>query len=151
MAFFEEIGKKLSDAGQSVAQSTKNLADVTQLNSANSDKEKKIHALYTKLGQAYYETYKNDPAAELKETVEEITALFAEIEENKEKIKQIKGIVKCAKCGADVPAGASFCNSCGSKVERGEGDKAELRCAACGGALNPGAAFCTHCGAKIGG
>ena len=42
MAFFEEIGKRLTNAGQNVAQQTKNLADVAQLNSAISDKEKKI-------------------------------------------------------------------------------------------------------------
>ena len=34
MAFFEQLGKRLADAGQGVAQQTKNLADVTRLNSA---------------------------------------------------------------------------------------------------------------------
>lgn len=38
---FEQLGKRLTDAGQDVVQQTKNLADVTQLNSAISDKEKK--------------------------------------------------------------------------------------------------------------
>ena len=38
MAFFEQLGKRLTDAGQNVVQQTKNLADVTQLNSAISDR-----------------------------------------------------------------------------------------------------------------
>ena len=46
MAFFEQIGKHLSDAGQNVAQQTKKLADVTQLNSTISEKQKKISQLY---------------------------------------------------------------------------------------------------------
>ncbi len=32
MAFFEQIGKCLTDAGQNVAQQTKDFADVTKLN-----------------------------------------------------------------------------------------------------------------------
>lgn len=55
MAFFEEIGKRLTDAGQNVAKQTKNLADVTQLNSAISEREKKIAQLFSAIGQAYYE------------------------------------------------------------------------------------------------
>ena len=42
MAFFEQLGKRLTDTGQNVARQTKNLADVTQLNSAIADKEKRF-------------------------------------------------------------------------------------------------------------
>ena len=55
MAFFEQLGKRLADAGQGVAQQTKNLADVTRLNSAISEKERKISQLYLAIGQSYYE------------------------------------------------------------------------------------------------
>ena len=118
MAFFEQLGKRLTDAGQNVAQQTKNLADVTQLNSAISDREKKISQLYLNIGQLYYEKHKGDSTAEHQEIIGEINALYAEIAQNREKIKQIKGVVKCSKCGADVPLNAAFCNACGTKIER---------------------------------
>lgn len=54
MAFFEQLGKRLSDAGQGVAQQTKNFADVTRLNGAISDKERRITQLYQSIGQTYY-------------------------------------------------------------------------------------------------
>lgn len=50
---------------------------------------------------------------------------------------------KCSKCGADVPAGAAFCPSCGNKIE------AQAFCPFCGAKLMPGAAFCPTCGKKV--
>lgn len=46
MAFFEQIGKKITNAGQNVAQQTKNFTDVTQLNSAISEREKKYRSFF---------------------------------------------------------------------------------------------------------
>jgi predicted ATPase/class 3 adenylate cyclase/ribosomal protein L40E len=47
----------------------------------------------------------------------------------------------CAKCNSDNPADASFCESCGSKLE--------LVCPACKASLSPGARFCKKCGTAI--
>ncbi|MGA8058191.1 MAG: zinc ribbon domain-containing protein, partial [Candidatus Binataceae bacterium] len=44
----------------------------------------------------------------------------------------------CAKCNNDNPADASFCESCGSKLE--------LICPACKASLSPGVRFCKKCG-----
>lgn len=106
--FFEQLGKRLTDAGQNVAQQTKNLADVTQLNSAISDKEKTISQFYLNIGQLYYEEYKDDLSAEYREIITKINTLYTEIAQNRERIKQIKGVVKCPKCGADVPLNFAF-------------------------------------------
>lgn len=63
MAFFEQLGKHLTDAGQNVTQQTKNLAEITRLNSTISEKEKKISELYLKAGQSFYERHKSDTSA----------------------------------------------------------------------------------------
>lgn len=150
MAFFEELGKKLSDAGQSVAQQTKNFADVTQLNSAINDAEKKIAQFKNELGQLYYEAHKNDASAEGANIIAQINALYGEIQTTKEKINDIKGIVKCEKCGAEVPTGSAFCSSCGNKMEvpvvtAPSGNV----CPKCGTVVAEGNAFCSNCGTKI--
>ena len=139
MAFFEQLGKRITDTGQGVVQQTKNFADVTRLNSEVSDMEKKIAQLYASIGQAYYERHQEDPAPEHRQEVEEIRGLVAEIARRQEEIKQIRGIVKCPSCGADVPVQAAFCNACGAKMvpaspaaEPPAGD-AQL-CPACGAA-----------------
>lgn len=117
MAFFEQLGKRLSDAGQTVAQQTKNFADVTQLNTQIGGKEKRINQLYQSIGQAYYEKHKEDASDEDQWKIDEINSLFAEIQQCKEKISQIKGFVKCSNCGADMPLASAFCSSCGAKMD----------------------------------
>jgi len=150
MAFFEQLGKHLMDAGQNVKQQTKNFADVSQLNTAISAKEKRVMALYAELGRAYYDKYREDAAAEGQEQLAEITALLAEIEEAQEKIKRIRGIEKCPQCGGDVPRQASFCAACGAKMEREAAAEKEGRfCAACGAQVAEGNSFCSKCGAKM--
>src|SRR5208282_1059190 len=48
----------------------------------------------------------------------------------------------CAKCNNDNQADASFCESCGSKLE--------LACPACKASLSLGARFCKKCGTAVG-
>ena len=151
MAFFEQLGKRITDAGQGVAQQTKNFADVTRLNSTISDKEKRIAHLYEVLGRAYYEGRRDAPAPEYRDTVEEIGGLLAEIAQHREEIKQIKGIVKCPGCGADVPLQAAFCNACGARMAPQAAPAPEdgVPCPSCGAVSPKGNRFCTHCGAKL--
>ena len=111
---------RLADAGQGVAQQTKNLADVTRLNSAISEKERKISQLYLAIGQSYYEAHRQDAAAECPQQIEQIDQLHEEIAQHREEIKQIKGVVKCSACGAEIPLHAAFCNVCGAKWFRME-------------------------------
>ena len=157
MDFFEQLGKKLTDTGQNVARQTKNLADVTQLNNAISEREKKVSQLLLSIGQAYYERHKNDSAAEELSLIEEVNSLQAEIAQNREKIKQIKGIVKCPNCGADVPFNAAFCSNCGAKAvhdavlpETSAEDAGNVRyCPNCHAAVAKDDLFCNICGTKM--
>ena len=66
-------------------------------------------------------------------------------------IKQIKGIVKCPGCGADVPLQAAFCNACGARMAPQAAPAPEdgVPCPACGAVSPKGNRFCTHCGAKL--
>ena len=159
MDFFEKLGKRISDMGSAVAQNTKNFADTTSLQKTNSDNKKKIEQLYTAIGKAYYEAHKNEADAAEAATMAEITALLAQIEENDEKIKQLKGVTKCESCGADVPADAAFCNNCGTKVVRETPAAAPVveaapaieqrLCPTCGQPVGKDNLFCNNCGAKL--
>ena len=146
MAFFETLGGKIINAGQSIAQSTKNFADVTKLNSAISDYEKQIVDLYTIVGKSYYERHKNDANAEEQQRIMAINTLFKQIDGLKQQIKDIEGIVKCPNCGADVPRDSLFCSSCGSKVVK---ETAARHCSNCGMPLAADSMFCAHCGTKV--
>ena len=150
MAIFEQIGKKLTDMGQGVAQGTKNLTDTARLNGLISDEEKNIEKLIIELGQAYYNLHKNDPAAELAQIVGSINEAYNNIEQHKEQIKLIKGDTKCGNCGADVANGAAFCANCGAPNPEAQPAAPAARfCGNCGTPAEPGSAFCNNCGSKL--
>lgn len=46
MAFFDELGKKLTDGGQKAAEQARAFAEVNKLNSQVSEQEKKITQFY---------------------------------------------------------------------------------------------------------
>ena len=112
MAFFEQIGKKISDAGQGAAQQAKIFSEVAKLNSSISDKEKKINQLYISIGQAYYQQHKDEEGAFAQDKMQEITALTAEIAKCRDEICQVKGISKCPQCG-ELKLPHQVCGSCG--------------------------------------
>lgn len=154
MAFFEQIGKRLTDVGQGVAQQTKNITDVARLNSLISDKEKHIAQLYGEIGQVYYERHRDDKDAEELQKIEQINGLYSEIQQMNEEIKQIKGVVKCPNCGAEVAINASFCSSCGAKMafdnEKSEGQSENARiCPNCHAPVGDDNLFCNHCGTRL--
>lgn len=157
MAFFEQTGKWIADAGQGLAQKKKTFSDVTRLNGIISAHEKKIAQLYASLGQTYYEQHKEDAAAEQLPQIQEINQLFAEIARCREELTQIKGIAKCPNCGAEVSLNSNFCNICGAKLPQPAeaaaetaGEAAEVpTCPNCHAPVKEGNSFCTNCGAKL--
>jgi len=51
--------------------------------------------------------------------------------------------VACPQCGTANPAGANFCNNCGTQL-------GGTKCSNCGTVNPPGAKFCNKCGTKLG-
>lgn len=172
MAFFEQLGKKISSAGQGVAQQTKNFADVSKLNSAISEKERQVAQLYTQIGSQYYDRHKDDASSEFADLSNAITKLIAEIEQCRENIKIIKGVIKCPNCGAEIPSGTLFCTSCGTRIVQAAQPSQQVApqpnvqqpyvqqpvppaapqqriCPNCGNAVADGNLFCNNCGNKM--
>ena len=96
MGFFDDLGKKLSDASQDVVQKGKEMADTAKFNSQIHDEEKKITAVYGKIGKKYFEVFENAPSEEFKAFIEEIHAAQAKIAEIQEKLNALKNEGKAA-------------------------------------------------------
>ena len=148
MAFFDDLGKKISQASQSAVQKTKDITEIAKYNSAISDEEKKIAGLYSEIGKLYVSLYKDAPASEFAALVEGIKASEETIAKYKDQIKDIKGILTCTSCGAEIPTGSAFCSSCGTAAPVVEAPVGPV-CSNCGAALTEGSAFCTSCGASV--
>ncbi len=153
MAFFDDISKKISQASQGVAQSTKNFANITKLNNMVSEEEKKIETLYYQLGRAYYDNFATSADPELAGYINAINTALANIESYKNQIKEIKGVTSCPQCGAEISYASAFCNNCGTRLPERAPVQAvpenTVQCANCGAFIPEGYKFCTLCGSSM--
>lgn len=150
MSIFDQIGEKISSAGQETATKAKKFAETTKLNNRIGDYEKQISQLYFEIGKAYYEKHMQDESAEEKERIEKIRDLDEEIAHCREQIRDLKGVMCCASCGAEIVSGAAFCNVCGEKViQPNISTEQDPRCPGCNARIQPGAIFCVECGTRL--
>ena len=152
MAFFDQLGRQISNAGKNVAQQTKNLADSTLLQNSISEKQKAAQQLYAALGQHYYETHKDDPDASGYATMCQISTLLSEITQCREQLGRLRGNNICPHCGAEIPGDSQFCRGCGARMEPStpvQNVPQSHVCPQCGAQMPETNLFCTLCGCKL--
>ena len=146
MAFFDDLGKKISQAGQSVVQKTQGMSEISRLNAIIGEAEKKIENCYLQIGKLYVAMHAADREPDFDGMILTIREAEATIRESKEQIQLIKGLVKCEKCGAFVESTVAFCSTCGAAMPRRLLDENTVRCTACGQLVPKELRFCTSCG-----
>ena len=99
MGFFDDLGKKLSDASQDVMQKGKEMADTAKFNAQIHDEEKKISAVYSKIGKKYFEVL-IDQMKEKKGVTQDVDLTAEDL---KELANQFKAEYK-SKIGSDFPS-----------------------------------------------
>lgn len=151
MAFFDELGKKISQTGQRAVQKTKEMADVAKLNSNITEEEKKINNAYYQIGQLYVSKHEEDAEDEFRILIEQLKESQKKIEELKKQIQVIKGVKRCTTCGAEIPEDATFCSFCGAGITQQKTvDATNLnKCDNCGKMIEKGMKFCTYCGSPV--
>ena len=161
MAFFEDLGKKISQGSQDVIRKTNEMAAIARVNSRISAEEKELTQKYQQIGQRFYtEATKDVDGAEniTLELYQELMALCQEVSDSlrnieacKEEIVAIRNVKRCTKCGAECPNDAPFCSSCGQALPTpaAAGAVAGRTCPSCNKALSADAVFCTGCGQQV--
>lgn len=167
MAFFDALGKTISEKGKEAAQKAKVLTETMQLKGQISTEENQIQTAFREIGKLAYESRLQADAQEYNVWFDKIDEAKDRIKELEEKINKAEGIRICKCCGAKVPSDAAFCNQCGTKVEdivqiasdeeimECEADEtaAEIQdkkiCPVCGESIDADSRFCTACGAEM--
>lgn len=151
MAFFEEIGKKVSQISSDTMKKTKDFSETTKLSSMISSTEKEVKELYTQIGKMYFEQNSDNPDELYLNLFSAIKEKQALVIQYNEQIKAIKGVTKCENCGAEVPSQSVFCPACGNKMPVcvTSVQENEVICPQCGAVLNDTHQFCTSCGCKL--
>ena len=143
MAFFDELGAKLTKTGQMAAQKTNDLAETAKLNMRTGELNKVIQEQYARLGA---------PEEELAEICAAITKANEELESIRLDLQRIRQLKVCPACGAENPSDASFCSKCSAQLPELPPKPAEPGarfCFNCGGKVAVTAQFCTKCGTKL--
>lgn len=153
MAFLEDFGKKISNAGQSTIQKTKDAAGASKINSMISESERIINDNYNQIGKQYFSAHIDDSDCEFAEMVAVIKAEQEKIESYKEQLLALRGMTRCKGCGGEVSVNALFCSVCGTptpkKLKQDKENENKDKCPACGGYVKKGSRFCTICGAAM--
>lgn len=113
---FEEISKRVKKFGKDTVEEVQKMNEVRQLNGKVSDAKKQINALYAEIGKKLYEQYKEAPFEEFETEIQTINEKNELIEQLKEQIREVKGVVLCPCCNMEVAEGERFCSNCGNKM-----------------------------------
>lgn len=177
MAFWSDLGKKISDTTQSVVEKTKTSTDIMRLNGLISDEERNVQRIYAEIGKKYMELHGADGDPDFAGLMQEYQTSKAKMEEYRSQIRRNKHILICAGCGAEIPETVLYCTRCGAENpvgkrlaeeqrQREEAERAAREadlqaaavpptepqpefCARCGQPRTAGAMFCTFCGAQF--
>ena len=120
MSFFDEMKDSLVSAGRDVSQKAKEASSIAKLKLDVNSKEEFVKKQYEELGRTYFEAHKDEEGFAGNEQFRVIREALEEIARMKTEILNLQGAVLCPKCGAQNPADASFCSSCGTKLEEPE-------------------------------
>ena len=71
-----------------------------------------------------------------------------QIEDLRNRLQELKGVIICKVCGTELSRDAKFCGSCGAKIEKEQPEK-PLICPVCGGELKDTDVFCKLCGSPV--
>jgi hypothetical protein len=166
MAFFQDLGKKISNATQDAAKKTSELIEVGKLNAAINNEKTAISEIHRKIGAAFYNLCQaGTPVPEaLAADMQNITERLQNIANLENKIAEIKA--EEAKEAAPASAPDAYAPAPAAAPEAApvpdlaadlapdlaaENPAAPARfCTSCGAPLETGMLFCGKCGAKAG-
>lgn len=139
MAFWGELGQKITRGSKDALQKTRDMASVVSLNTDISDSRGRIRDLYEELGELVMQNAFTradreelqkmiDSGTERTRTVElenwkdifaRIISIRSEEEKialNQQKVTVLRNETKCPGCGIKVAKGTLFCPQCGTKI-----------------------------------
>lgn len=146
MALWDNLNKKVTETTGKAAQQARIWSETSRLNSLISDEESKVSNSYCQIGKLYIRIHQNSCEEEFADLAASIAKSEEKIKQYRKQIQDIKGVVRCEKCGAEVAKGVAFCSSCGAPIPKVEKADDSVRCENCGTMVKPGARFCTSCG-----
>lgn len=113
---FEELTQKVKKFSRDTVEEVQKMNEVRQLNGKVNDAKKQIENIYTEIGKKFFDLNKDYAPEGFEEYIQTINDKLAQIEQLKEQVRDVKGVVLCTKCNSEVPLTERFCSNCGNKM-----------------------------------
>ena len=146
MAFFEKVGGKVSEMGQSVVQKTGDMTEIMKLNAAIEEEERNIGEQYYEIGRLYAGLHRHDYKEAFAVMMTAIAASEQNIQAAKQQLQILKRVVYCTGCGAEMGIDQAFCSECGTKLSPAQDNPNLITCPFCQKTVDKNMRFCTGCG-----
>lgn len=121
MGFFDNLGKKASEAYNIAADKTGRVAKDTKIKVKMADLKAKVNNEYEVIGKMVYENHVSGTKASIKKELEEecakIDDMSNQIEELKKESLKLRDKKRCPKCNTEMDRDVKFCPQCGEKQE----------------------------------
>ena len=126
------------------------LNSITRLNSIIHEEEKNIDGLYRQIGSIYMAKHLTDAEEDFSGMIRAIQDAQQRVVACQKRVLELKGLVACPKCGAELPIHATFCRVCGTSLQQPAAQNPnQVHCSRCGAVVEKGMRFCTACGQPI--
>ena len=149
MSFINNLSDKLNGAGNAIANKTRNMGQVMDLESKISGYQKQLTEEFGKLGLFVYENNFEIDNQEYKDQINQIHSIRNAIAEAQGRIKELKEQKICPYCGKVLEGTPAFCSFCGKALNVTMVDIPKKFCPKCGTEVDIHSAFCTKCGCNI--
>lgn len=118
MSILENFRDKVTDAVGTARKASSEFIEVSKINIAVKSEEERIKDIKLEMGELVYESFlQGRPVdSELVFKCEEIGGCEKNIEVLKEKILEVKSLVKCLECSSTVDKYTIYCPKCGSRI-----------------------------------
>ncbi|NMA67318.1 MAG: zinc ribbon domain-containing protein [Clostridiaceae bacterium] len=112
MAFLDDVKR----FGKNIKDKSKDVLEITKINSQISTEKDKIKELYLRIGEEVYRAYCAGESTVSDETCAQIKEIEDKINELNAKVLELKNATLCPGCGTELTKEASFCSKCGTKI-----------------------------------
>jgi hypothetical protein len=114
----EDVVIKAKSAADYVGTKTGEIVEISRLKIQIAEIEGKLHKEYYALGKTIYNAAKDESDCSdfVKNKVEIIDGLSAQLDKLNEKLTELKGRKKCESCSYVNPEEANYCLKCGAKL-----------------------------------
>ena len=126
----------LNTDNQAQATNEKAISEISALDSAITQEEKMITEIYQQIGIEYYNKHKDNSDADFQFMISRVKGAQQRVAEYRNLIENIRAVVLCRKCGAEIATGLGMtnCARCGTPAFTNESPlhDSTIKCFACG-------------------